>query len=37
MSGLAAHLVILPIILPLLAAASMLLFDGRRRRLGSAC
>ena len=33
MSGLAAHLVILPIILPLLAAASMLLFDERRRRL----
>lgn len=33
MSGLADHLVILPIILPLVVAAAMLLFDERRRKL----
>lgn len=33
MTGIADHLVILPIILPLIAAAAMLLFDERRRRL----
>src|SRR5690606_24988017 len=36
MTGLADHLIILPIILPLVTAAAMLLFDERRRRLKAA-